>query len=70
MKFPWNVVRGWKVSSLANGHILIEPDYIGEPMEPGCSPVGLFTRLRLAIWIGDRLAKRRTVTVAGSRDAE
>jgi hypothetical protein len=60
VKFPWNIVKGWKVESLANGHILIEPDYIPVPIEEGCSPVGVFTRMRLALWVSDRLVKRRT----------
>jgi hypothetical protein len=62
MKFPWNIVKGWSVSSLANGHILIEPDYIPAPYEEGCSPIGVFTRIRLALWVSDRLVKRRTKT--------
>jgi len=61
MKFPWNIVRGWEVSSLANGHILIEPDYIPAPYEKGYAPVGVFTRMRLALWVSDRLVKRRAV---------
>ena len=59
MRFPWTIIRGWNVSSLANGNILIEPDYIQPPIEDGCAPVGLFTRLRLALWVSDRLVKRR-----------
>lgn len=60
-RFPWNVVKGWKVSSLAGGKMLVEPDYI-EPWrgeEEGGGP-GLFTRLRIALWISERLVKRRT----------
>ena len=59
MKFHWNIVRGWTVESLANGHILVKPDYIPQPYEEGCSPVGVFTRMRLALWIYDRLVKRK-----------
>ncbi|RPI19659.1 MAG: hypothetical protein EHM65_01215 [Acidobacteriales bacterium] len=59
MKFPWNIVKGWEVSSLANGEILIKPNYIPKPYEAGCAPVGVFTRMRLALWVSDRLMKRR-----------
>lgn len=61
-RFPWNIVRGWTVSSLSDGSILIEPDYIPKPVEEGCAPVGVLTRIRLALWISDRLMKRRTTT--------
>jgi hypothetical protein len=62
MRFPWGIVRGFKVVSLANGHLLIEPDYIPAPIEEGCTPVGVFTRIRLALWVSDRLVKRRSTT--------
>lgn len=62
MRFPWNIVRGWEVSSLSNGDIRIKPDYIPKPYEEGFAPVGLFTRLRLALWVSDRLMKRRGLT--------
>lgn len=62
MRFPWNIVRGWEVSSLSNGDIRIKPDYIPKPYEEGLAPVGVFTRMRLALWVSDRLMKRRSVT--------
>lgn len=58
-RFPWNVVRGFKVQSLANGNLLVEPDYI-EPYrgpEEGGGP-GLFTRMRLAAWCFKHISKR------------
>ena len=60
-RFPWDTVKGWKVSSLANGNMLIEPDYINpyKGPEEGGGP-GLFTRLAMADWILNRLCKRRT----------
>jgi hypothetical protein len=60
VKFPWTIVRGWTVESLADGTIRVTPDYIPQPIEPGCAPVGVFTRIRLALWISDRLQKRRS----------
>jgi hypothetical protein len=58
--FPWDTVKGWSVTSRADGTLLIEPDYI-EPHDPekGGGP-GVFTRLKLADWILNRLTKRRT----------
>jgi hypothetical protein len=60
--FPWNVVKGWKVSSLANGNLLVEPDYIHpyKGAEEGGGP-GLFTRLALADWLLHRMTKRRRI---------
>jgi hypothetical protein len=59
-RFPWDTVKGWKVSSLANGNLLIEPDYIHpyKGPEEGGGP-GLFTRMALADWCLNRLCKRR-----------
>lgn len=59
-RFPWNVVKGWSVSSRADGSLLIEPDYINPRRGPdeGGGP-GLFTRLALATWCLERLTKRR-----------
>ena len=59
-RFPWNIVRGWKVSSLSNGNILIEPDYIPDPIEAGLAPIGVLDRMRLGIWVADRVTKRTT----------
>lgn len=58
-RFPWDVVKGWSVTSRADGTLLIEPDYI-EPHDPekGGGP-GVMTRLKLAAWCLDRLCKRR-----------
>jgi hypothetical protein len=58
VRFPWNLVKGWKVYSTANGHIVIEPDYINPWKGPelGGGP-GMFTRMRLALWVSDRLMK-------------
>lgn len=59
-KFPWNIVKGFSVKSLANGNLLIEPDYINpwKGEEEGGGP-GLFTRMELADWCQRRLSKRR-----------
>lgn len=59
-RFPWNTVKGWKVSSRADGSILIEPDYIHpwKGNKEGGGP-GLFTRMALADWCLHRLSKRR-----------
>lgn len=60
-RFPWDTVKSWKVSSLANGHLLIEPDYIHPYRGPkeGGGP-GIFTRMALANWCLHRISKRRT----------
>lgn len=50
-RFPWNSVKGWTVKSLANGELIVQPDYI--------EPPGLFTRLKLADWMLHRLCKRQ-----------
>ncbi len=58
LRWPWSILGGFKVSSLANGNILIEPDYHSKwTPEAGGGP-GLFSRLRLALWIEGRLKKR------------
>lgn len=63
MRFPWNIVKVWNVSSLASGNILIQPEYID-----GRIP-GVFTRMRLALWVSDRIVKRRAAEPQGaSRD--
>lgn len=58
--FPWDVVKGWSVTSRADGTLLIEPDYINPYRGPeeGGGP-GLFTRMKLADWILHRLCKRK-----------
>ena len=57
-RFPWDTVKGWSVSSRADGTLLIEPDYIDKyDPENGGGP-GLMTRLALATWYLDRLCKR------------
>ena len=53
MKFPWNIVKGWDVSSLASGAIRIQPQYVNDSIP------GVFTRMRLALWVSGRLLKRR-----------
>lgn len=60
-RWPWNAVRGFKVESLANGNMLVTPDWINawKGPEEGGGP-GLFTRLRMALWIEQRLLKRGT----------
>lgn len=62
MKFPWNIVDGWEVASLANGSVLITPKYA-----KGCP--GVITRMRLALWISDRLMMRRKRASNGASDA-
>ena len=58
-RWPWNVVKSFKVSSLADGNLLIEPDYHNPRIsdEEGGGP-GLFTRLSLAEWCAKKLARR------------
>lgn len=63
--FPWDVVKGWSVTSRADGTLLVEPVYI-EPYDPenGGGP-GVMTRLALADWCLDRLHKRATHQPSG-----
>lgn len=63
MRFPWKLVRGFKVKSCADGTLRVEPDYINpwKGPEEGGGP-GLFTRMALATWVEHRLQKRRTST--------
>lgn len=49
-RFPWNAVKGWSVSSLANGNMLVEPQWNHKP--------GLLARMRMSIWLLQRLRKR------------
>ena len=58
-RFPWDTVKGWSVTSRADGTMLIEPDYIHPYKGPdeGGGP-GLFTRMKLADWCLNRLCKR------------
>jgi len=67
-RFPWNVVKGWSVTSRADGSLLVEPDYINPYRGPeeGGGP-GLFTRMALADWILNRLTKRRGALPQESR---
>jgi len=62
-RFPWDTVKGWAVTSRADGTLLIEPDYIDPYRGPdeGGGP-GVMTRLALADWCLNRLCKQ-------SRDA-
>lgn len=59
MRWPWNSVRGFKAESLANGNILVTPEWIDgyKGTGKGGGP-GLFTRMRMALWIEGRLKKR------------
>lgn len=59
--FPWDVVKGWSVTSRVDGSMLVEPDYINpyKGPEEGGGP-GIMTRMALADWILNRLTKRRT----------
>lgn len=62
-RWPWNCVRSFRVSSLANGNLLVEPQYDPEKIRPyterdGGGP-GLFTRMALAEWAEKRLTKRK-----------
>jgi hypothetical protein len=62
LRWPWNRVRGFKVESLASGAIRVEPDWIKScewPDEPGVGGPGLFSRMRMALWIEGRLRKPR-----------
>lgn len=59
-RWPWNRVRGFKVESLANGNMLVTPDWIDAykgPMEGG-GP-GLMTRLEMAEWIAGKIERKR-----------
>lgn len=63
-RFPWNTVKGWSVSSRADGTLLVEPHYDPEVIKPytpedGGGP-GLFTRMRLADWVLNRLCKQQS----------
>ena len=58
-RWPWNTVDGFEVESLANGHILVRPRYRRAPLEEGCSPEGVFTRMALALFVRRRLMKAR-----------
>lgn len=58
-RFPWNTVKGWTVKSLANGELVVQPNYI--------TPPGLFTRLKMADWMLQRLTMRRSVGKDGDR---
>ncbi len=65
-RFPWNVVKGWSVTSRADGSLLIEPDYINPyrgPVEGG-GP-GILTLMALATWCLERLTKRRAKSGQG-----
>lgn len=59
-KFPWNVVKGWSVTSRADGSLLIKPEYVKpyKGSEEGGGP-GMFTRMALTGWILNRITKRR-----------
>lgn len=66
-RWPWNRIRGFKVESLANGNMLVTPDWIKTcewPDEPGVGGPGLFSRLRMALWIETRLKKRASLPAA------
>jgi hypothetical protein len=57
--WPWTILRGFKVSSLANGNILIEPDYVSKwTPETGGGP-GMFERMDLAAWVHRKILARR-----------
>ena len=43
-----DTVSGFKVSSLANGEMIIQVDYVDEPVDEDATPVGLLTRLTIA----------------------
>jgi len=66
--FPWDVVKGWSVTSRADGSLLIEPDYINPYRGPeeGGGP-GMFTRMALADWCLQRLTKRRSAKQHGEK---
>jgi hypothetical protein len=49
------LVRSFKVESLANGTLLVTPDYVPERHELGCAPVGVLTRIMLAQQVQRRL---------------
>ncbi len=51
-RFPWDTVKEFTVQSLADGRLIIEPKYVDGV--PGC-----LTRIGLAFWCVDRLAKRK-----------
>lgn len=61
-RWPWCTVKGFKVTSRADGSLLIEPEYLNPNKGPeeGGGP-GLFTRLALANWCEMRLRKRRSI---------
>ncbi len=41
-------VSGFRVSSRADGTLVVYPMWLREPIEPGASPAGLITRMWLA----------------------
>lgn len=56
------LIKSYKVKSLANGWMQVEPQYIDEPIEEGATPIGVLTRLSVAAEIerilNDELKKK------------
>lgn len=46
-----NLISGWEVQSLADGTLLVKPQWVPKPYEEGCAPVGVLTRISLADWL-------------------
>lgn len=51
-------VKSCEVKSLANGNMLVEFAYKSEPPEEGATPVGVLTRMAIALELQRMIEKR------------
>ena len=51
-------IKSFKVDSRADGTFIVRPEWKQKPIEPGLSPVGVFSRLATA-WIISKILNRR-----------
>jgi hypothetical protein len=61
-KFPWNLVKSFKCASLADGRLIVTPEYDPERIRPYTEVDGggpdVFLRMALAKWVEKRLKKK------------
>ena len=57
MRIIKKTISSFFVESLADGTILVHPRWIDKPVEKGAAPVGVGTRLAVAVQISEILNK-------------